>query len=91
MRRVILIHSMICLASIVSVQTMALGEELQLTNNTEHDSRAQIHNGQVVWYGHDGSDNEIFLPTASTPSRPRFERAPVAGGELREGDGIRWR
>ena len=34
----------------------------QLTNNANPDGRPQINNnGHVVWYGHDGSDYEIFL------------------------------
>ena len=33
----------------------------QITNNTNPDNVPQIHNGQVTWYGHDGSDNEIYM------------------------------
>jgi len=33
----------------------------QLTSNSYWDGYPQIDRGQVVWYGHDGSDYEIFL------------------------------
>lgn len=33
----------------------------QLTNNPYTDHNAQIDGSNVVWYGSDGNDNEIFL------------------------------
>ncbi|UCF80044.1 MAG: pre-peptidase C-terminal domain-containing protein [Acidobacteriota bacterium] len=33
----------------------------QLTDNAFNDTDPRIHNGQVVWQGWDGSDNEIFF------------------------------
>jgi len=38
----------------------------KLTDNSQHDRDPQIHNGQVTWYGYDGSDYEIFLYNGSS-------------------------
>jgi len=42
----------------------------QLTNNSHNDHSPQINNnGYVVWCGHDGHDDEIFLYNGSTTSQ----------------------
>ena len=45
----------------------ATGTILQLTNNNHADTSPQINsNGDVVWQGYDGKDNEIFLYERAT-------------------------
>jgi len=39
---------------------------IQLTDNVGNDERPQIHDGQVVWWGSDGSDYEVFLYNGSS-------------------------
>jgi hypothetical protein len=52
----------------MSVTTIATAQWVttQLTDNTSPDEYPQINaSGQVVWYGSDGSDNEIFFYVSS--------------------------
>ena len=45
---------------------MAATSTTQLTNNAYDDRTPDINShGEIVWYGYDGSDNEIFLATPS--------------------------
>jgi beta propeller repeat protein len=43
------------------VMVAANGQMMQLTTNLFYDMAPRVHQNQVVWYGWDGSDFEIFL------------------------------
>lgn len=63
MRTVQITNKHIELAFVVSVVfalPVSSAEILQLTNNDYNDIHPQIHNGQVVWYGFESPDSEIF-------------------------------
>ena len=38
----------------------------QLTDNTRNDAYPQVHNGRIVWHGHDGNDYEIYYWDGTT-------------------------
>ncbi|MFC1707293.1 PEP-CTERM sorting domain-containing protein [Planctomycetota bacterium] len=57
------------LGAVGVAQAQAL-DVTQLTTNDTDDRDARVSGSNVVWYGWDGSDNEIFLATPALIPEP---------------------
>ena len=63
--------------------SVVFAKVLKLTDNSYVDGVADIHNGQVVWQGYDGTDYEIFYWEGVTDEPCPLEKA-LSPKQLRE-------